>query len=75
MGDLGSGHLRCGRDGCKENVKTAAQELSHGEPLFHEQGYDGKIKTKKKTTSAIPERDMLYTQRTSTCSKERGMKK
>ena len=38
MGDLGSGHLHCGRDGCKENVKTAAQELSHGEPLFHEQG-------------------------------------
>ena len=48
MGDLGSGHLRCGRDECKENVKTAAQELSHANPYFmNRAGYDGEDQNKK----------------------------
>ena len=48
MGDLGSGHLRCGRDECKENVKTAAQELSHANPYFmNRAGYDGEDQNQK----------------------------
>ncbi|KAJ9676658.1 hypothetical protein PVL29_021934 [Vitis rotundifolia] len=38
MEDLDSGHLRCEGYGCKKICQRVAQELSHDEPILHEQG-------------------------------------